>query len=139
MDKTSATPLFTIVQLDDATLADAWPVVRLTNADAVSDWWENEARALIDRGGGVLGARAANGTFHGIATYECVQRPRAGSMLAVDRLVTFELSRREPVKEALCEALHAIAAAYCCSSIAMPMPAKAYQQERTRRIYGADA
>jgi len=139
MDRTSAVPPFTIVQLDDETLADAWPVVRLTTAEAVADWWESEARALMDRGGGVLAARSANGSVHGIATYECVHRLRAGSMLAVDRLVTFELNRKQPVKEALCEALYAIAAAYCCSSIALPLPSKGYLQQRTRRIYGADA
>lgn len=132
-------PPFTIGQLEEDNLLDAWPVLRLASTDAVPDWWEHGARALIDRGGGVLAARAPNGSVHGIATYECVQRQRAGSMLAVDRLVTFELNRKQPIKEALCEALYAIAAAYCCSSIAMPMPAKGHIQQRTRQIYGADA
>lgn len=132
-------PPFTIDQLDDGNLLDAWPVLRLASSEAIPDWWEHEARALMDRGGGVLAARAPNGSVHGIATYECVHRQRAGSMLAVDRLVTFELNRKQPIKEALCEALYAIAAAYCCSSIAMPMPSKGYLQQRTRQIYGADA
>lgn len=132
-------PPFTIDQLDDRNFRDAWPVLRLASSEAIPDWWEHEACALLDRGGGVLAARAPNGLVHGIATYECVHRQGAGSMLAVDRLVTFELNRKQPLREALREALYAIAAAYCCSSIAMPMPAKGYLQMRTREIYGADA
>jgi hypothetical protein len=129
-------PAFTIEHLDEQKLLDAWPILRAAGAEPLPDWWENEARALLGRGGGVLAARAPDGSVHGIATYECVHRPRTGSVLAVDRLVTFELSRKEPVKEALGGALHMIASAFCCSAIALPLPAKGYLRQRTRQLYG---
>jgi hypothetical protein len=127
---------FIIEHLDDHRLLDAWPLLRSAAAESLPDWWVNEARALTDRGGGVLVARAPNDSVHGIATYECVHRPRAGSVLAVDRLVTIELSRKEPVKEALGGALHMIASAFCCSAIALPLPAKDYARQCASRMFG---
>lgn len=127
-------PAFTIEHLDEQKLLDAWPILRSAGTDPLPDWWENEARALMSRGGGVLAARAPDGAVHGGATYECVHRPRAGSVLAVDRLVTFELNRKEPVKEALGGALHMIASAFCCSAIALPLPAKGYLRQRASQM-----
>jgi hypothetical protein len=129
-------PVFIIEHLDERKLLDAWPLLRLAGSDPLPDWWGNEAVELMSRGGGVLAARAPDGSIHGIATYECVHRPRAGSMLAVDRLVTYELNRKEPVKDALCGALRRIAAAFRCSAVALPLPAKACLRQRTRQIYG---
>lgn len=129
-------PAFTIEHLDEQRLLDAWPVLRAADTDPLPEWWANEAMALMSRGGGVLAARAPDGSVHGVATYECVHRPRAGPVLAVDRLVTFELNRKEPVKEALGGALHMIASAFRCSAIALPLPAKGYVRQRTRQMYG---
>lgn len=129
-------PAFTIENLDESTLLDAWPLLRSTGAEAVPDWWENEGRALMGRGGGVLAARAPDRSVHGVATYECVNRGRGGPMLAVDRLVTLELNRKEPVKAELCHALRKMASAFRCSSIALPLPARGYLQHGTRYIYG---
>nr|NUR37334.1 hypothetical protein [Sphingomonas sp.] len=128
-------PAFTIEHLGEQTLLDAWPLLRSAGAEPLPDWWENEGLELMRRGGGVLAARAPDGAVYGIATYECVHRSHAGSVLAVDRLVTFELNRKEPVKEALGGALHMIASAFCCSSIALPLPAKGYVRHRARQIY----
>lgn len=116
--------IFTIEHLGEEMLLDAWPVLRSTGAEPIADWWTNEAHDLMRRGGGVLAARAPDGSVHGVATYECVHRMRAGSVLAVDRLVTFELNRKQPVRTALREALHLIAAAFSCSAVALPLPAK---------------
>jgi hypothetical protein len=132
-------PAFAIEHLDEQKLLDAWPLLRSTNAEPLPTWWENEALELMGRGGGVLAARAGDGCVHGVATYECVHRPRAGSVLAVDRLVTFELNRKEPVKRALCEALYVIAAAFCCSAVALPLPAKAFLRQRAAHIHGASS
>jgi hypothetical protein len=130
-------PAFAIEHLDESKLLDAWPILRAAGAEPLPDWWENEARELMGRGGGVLAARAPDGSVHGVASYECVHGPRTGSVLAVDRLVTFELNRKEPVKEALCGAIYTIAAAFCCSSVALPLPARGFLQQRARQIYGA--
>jgi len=129
-------PAFTIEHLDEQKLPDAWPLLRVADAEPLPDWWVNEARELMDRGGGVLAARAPDGSVHGVATYECVHRPRTGPVLAVDRLVTLELRRKEPVKDALGGALHMIGSAFCCAAIALPLPAKGYVRQRTRQIYG---
>lgn len=129
-------PAFIIEHLDTGKLLDVWPLLRVAGAELLPDWWENEARDLMRRGGGVLAARAPDGSVHGVATYECVHRPRTGSMLTVHRLVTFELNRKEPVKEALCDAIYKIAAAFHCSSVALPLPGKGILQQRARQIYG---
>lgn len=129
-------PSFAIEHLDEHSLLDAWPLLRSAGTEPLPDWWHTEARALLGRGGGVLAARTPDGSVHGVATYECVHRARAGAVLAVDRLVTFELNRKEPVKEALGGALHMMASAFCCSAIALPLPAKGYVRQRTRQIYG---
>ena len=117
-------PAFTIEHLDEEKLLDAWPLLRSRGSDPLPDWWTNEALELMGRGGGVLAARAPDGSVHGVATYECVHRPRRGPVLAVNRLVTFELNRKEPVKEALAGALHMIASTFRCSAIELPLPAK---------------
>lgn len=117
-------PAFTIEHLNRRKLHDAWPVLRSACADLLPHWWENEALTLMERGGGVLVARAPDGSVHGVATYQCVRWPRAGSVLAVDRLVTFELNRKEPVKAALCEAIHRIATAFSSTCVALPLSAK---------------
>jgi hypothetical protein len=129
-------PVFTIEHLDEHRLLDAWPILRSTGLEPLPDWWENEALELMGRGGGVLAARAVDGSVHGVATYECIHRPRAGCVLAVDRLVTFELNRKEPVKEALCEAIHRIASAFCCTCVALPLPTKGLLKQRMRQLFG---
>jgi hypothetical protein len=120
--------LFTIEHLEQSAILDAWPLLRSAGSEPLPDWWENEARALMGRGGGVLAARAPDGSVHGVATYECVHRQK-GSVLAVDRLVTLELNRKEPVKEALGGALHMIASAFCCSVIALPLLTKGHVRQ----------
>lgn len=120
-------------------MLDAWPVLHCTGSVLVAEWWEDEAHQLMNRGGGILAARAPDGSIHGVATYECVHRPRTGCVLAVGRLVTFELSRKQPAREALCDALHVIAGAFCCSAVAMPLPARAHLERRTKQMIYGDA
>jgi hypothetical protein len=127
-------PAFEVEHLSNERLQDAWPVLCLSGAEVLEQWWESEALDLIERGGGVLVARTADGSVHGIATYECVNRPRAGRTLVVDRLVTFELSRKAPAKRALCEVLSRIARVFCCSKIAWLLPASADGPLLARRI-----
>jgi hypothetical protein len=107
-------PHFTVEHLRDDQLAEAGPVLRLSSSEFMPEWWESEARALIGRGGGVLVARTLDGSIHGLATYEVVKQPHAGRVLSVPRLVSFELSRKQPAKCALTGALQRIAAAFEC-------------------------
>ena len=126
---------FTIEHLTSDQLAEAWPVVRMSNSHANADWWMSEAVALIDRGGGVIAARATDGTIHGVATYEIASKARIGRVLWVDLLISFELSRRAPARHALYEALELLAGAFDCRSIVLPLPSKDYLQHRKAR-YG---
>ena len=129
-------PQFAIEQLSEDQLPEAWPVVGMSHAHAKAAWWISEGAALIRRGGGVLAARAPDGTMHGIATYEVTRKARLGRVLAVDTLITFELSRRAPARHALCEALEMLATAFDCRSIVLPLPSKGHVQHRAKMLYG---
>lgn len=113
-------PILTIAHLDEEHLHDAWPILHAAGGEPQRLWWENEARALLGRGGGILAARAADGRVYGVATYECLHRG-GGSILAVNRLVTLELSRKQPARQALRGAIDEMASAFGCSSVALPV------------------
>lgn len=108
-------PRFTVEHLGNAQLDEAWPLVRMSGAHFEPDWWRTEAKQVIGRGGGVLAARAADGSIHGIATYE----PDADG-LAVARLLTFELNRTAPCRRSLSAALEILAVALDCDGVEFP-------------------
>lgn len=119
-------PPFNVTHLGRAELADAWPLIRaaapeLTNAD-----WCGFASRLIDEKGGVLGVRAADGQLHGVATYRRDEALRGGRTLRVDTILTFELQRDAPVRQALLDALGLLAQAFECTSLAIAMPSRGY-------------
>lgn len=130
-------PAFKIEHLSQLQLEEAWPVLCLGGVELLDDWWLREARELIERGGGVLVARAPDGTIHGVATYECVRRAGVGPVLAVERLVSFELSRKAPARNALHEALALIARAFSCSEIDLPLPSISRGRFPPGRIFSA--
>lgn len=127
---------FAIEHLSEGQLLDAWPVVRMCHSHVNGDWWVSEAAALIERGGGILAARAPDGTIHGVATYEVARKALLGRVLAVDTLITFELSRRAPARHALCDALELLASAFDCRGIVLPLPSKGQVQHRAKMLYG---
>lgn len=127
---------FAIELLSEDRLAEAWPVVCMSHSHANADWWISEGSALIGRGGGVLTARALDGTIHGVATYEVAKKGVLGRVLAVSTLVTFELSRRAPARHALCDALDLLGHAFDCRSVVLPVPSKGHVEHRARRLYG---
>ena len=115
-------PRFTVDHLVTKQLDEAWPLVRMAGAHVEPSWWRTEAEEVVSRGGGVLAARAADGSIHGIATYE----PDACG-LAVERLLTFELNRNAPCRQALCAALEILARARDCENVALPWSKQAYE------------
>jgi len=125
-----------IEHLSHEQLPEAWPVVRMSHSHANADWWVAEAAELIKRGGGVLAARAADGAIHGVCTYEVARKALLGRVLAVDTLITFELSRRAPARHALYEALELLASAFACRSIILPLPSTGHVNHRTKALYG---
>ena len=110
----------TIEKLDNGRLTDAWPLLRIAGAHPNVDWWINEASSVIQRGGGILAARAASGAIHGIATYELTKRFARGSMLEIRTLFTLELSSRAPAKAMLRNSLYSLAAAMYCDGLVFP-------------------
>jgi hypothetical protein len=112
-----ATAHISIERLSEERVQEAWPVLLMSRAVLTPDWWQNEARALIRRGGGVLVARAIDGSIHGLATYECVEPPRCRRLLAVERLVTVELNRTQPTRAALRDCLEVMAMEKGCASL----------------------
>ena len=108
-------PRFTVEHLGSGQLDEAWPLVRMSGSHFEPDWWRTEAEEVIGRGGGVLVARVADGSIHGLATYE----PDAGG-LAVERLLTFELNRTAPCRRALSAALDVLAVALGCNRVEFP-------------------
>ena len=108
----------------------------MSHSHASAEWWLTEAAALIERGGGILAARAPDGSVHGVATYEVARKGLLGRVLAVDTLITFELSRRAPARHALHEALELLANAFDCRSVVVPLPSRGHVQHRAKRLYG---
>ena len=129
-------PHFTVEHLREEQLAEAGAFLQLAGAGSVPEWWKNEARALMGRGGGVLVARTIDGSVHGLATYEVAKRRHTGRVLAVARLVSFELSGKQPAKNALINALDLISAAFECFAVALPLPAKGYVRDLSNRMNG---
>lgn len=115
---------FTIEHLPEDQLAEAAALVRMAIGNCNPEWWEAGVRELISRGGGVLAARAGDRSVHGVATYEVIKRRHTGPVLAVETLASFDLSRKQPAKQALVKALDLISAAFGCRAIALPLPAK---------------
>lgn len=115
-------PRFTVEHLGNAQLDEAWPLVRMSGAHFEPEWWRTEAETIVGRSGGVLVARAADGSIHGVATYQ----PDANG-LAVERLLTFELNRTAPCRRALSAALEILAVALDCHGVDFPVsPARRY-------------
>ena len=115
-------PDFTIQQLTREQLASAWPLVRARGAIIDLDRWLDAGRRLAANGGGILAVATAEGALHGVATYEPVEEVPVGRVLRVDTLVTFELSRRSPVRNALCAALAEFANRLQCDAITVALP-----------------
>lgn len=127
---------FTIEHLSPDRLFEAWPVACMSRSHANADWWICAAAALIERGGGILAVRGPDGTIHGVATYEVARRAHVGRVLAVDMLTTFELSRRAPARQAICEALELLGHAFDCRRVILPLPSRGRVQHGAKIHHG---
>ena len=129
-------PELDIIELDQDELTLAWPLVRTSCPQLKPDRWQALAEALIDRGGGVLGVAAPDRALHGVATYETIDKPRFGRVLQVDTLVTFELTRRAPARQALVGALKQISDERGCTATLISAPKRprprTYRSQRPR-------
>lgn len=119
-------PELTVRRLGESELELAWPLLRGRSGETSPGGWRRFAERLLRRGGGVVGIAAEDGLLHGIATFEPVTRARSGRVLQVDNLVTFELSRKAPVRNALCAALADFARALQCEAVSVAHPNRGF-------------
>ena len=124
---------FTVQQLTREQLASAWPLVRAGGAILDLDRWLEAGRRLLGNGGGILAVATGEGALHGVATYETVEEVAAGKVLQVDTFVTFELSRRAPVRAVLCDALERLGAALGCDAVSVSADNRGFLAEMRER------
>jgi len=116
-------PQIKVEDLKIEKLGDAWAIVRSSGFYGNEDWWIAEGTDLIADRGGVLAARAGDGRLHGVATFQVPGRPN-NDTLVVRMLLTFELSRSAPARNALLNSLKRIATKLECTHILLPIPGK---------------
>ena len=104
-------------------LGESLELVRSSGSYANEDWWIAEAVDLIKDGGGVLAARASDGKLHGVATFQAPRRPTEET-LVVPILVTFELRRSAPARNALLHSLKRVATKLNCTHMLLPLSGK---------------
>ena len=130
---------FTVADLSREELASAWPLVRTVAPEADLDQWESFAAGLLDRGGGIIAVSGEDEVILGVATYEAADKLRLGRVLQVEVLVTFELTRRAPVRLVLCNALDRIAPLLGCKAVAVTAPGRTYVSYVSSRMQSAAA
>jgi len=116
-------PQMRVEDLKTEKLSEAWAIVRSSGFYGNEDWWIAEGTDLIRDRGGVLAARARDGRLHGVATFEVPRRPN-NDTLVVRMLLTFELSRSAPARNALLNSLKRIATKLECTHILLPLSGK---------------
>jgi hypothetical protein len=112
-------------------LSEAWALARSSGSYANEDWWIAESADLIAGGGGILAARAADGRLHGVATFQGPRRPNEET-LVVPMLVTFELSRSAPARNALLNSLKRVATKLECTHVLLPLSGKHELRQEVR-------
>lgn len=126
---------FTIEHLTHERLMDAWPIIQASGVQPHINWWLNDAAQLLDESGGVLAARAPDGIVYGVAIYRLARDPRFGRILSVESIVAFELSRRAPVRQALCDALDELSSTLECNGIGMAERLSGAPQQRLAKPF----
>ena len=130
---------FTVQQLTRDQLPSAWPLVRAAGEILDLGRWVESGRKLMNKGGGILAVLTAEGAIHGVATFEPVEEVPRGKVLVVDTFATFELSRRAPVRAALCDALERLGAMLGCDAVAVSAQNRGFLAELEKRGQAASA
>ena len=130
---------FKVADLGSQELASAWPLVRSVAPEADLEQWESFGAALLERGGGIVTVSGEDEVILGVATYEPADKLRLGKVLQVEVLVTFELTRRAPVRLVLCDALDRIAPLLGCEAVAVTAPGRTYVSYVTSKMEPAAA
>jgi hypothetical protein len=112
--------------LDLGQIRQAWPLVRMAAPDVTLEQSDRYARALLERGGGLIGVFAGDSTLHGLATYVLDDDLRHGRTLRTDNIITFELNRSAPARHTLLEALCLIGEGFGCTAVVLTMSNRGY-------------
>ena len=115
-------PDLRIRQLYRDDIERAWPLARSKSQFSSLSGWKRFAHDLVERGGGVIAVSAEDGCLHGIATYEPITQKDVDRVLEVETMVAFELSRRAPIRHALCDALIGFARLFDCGVVRVTLP-----------------
>lgn len=129
-------PNFTVSLLSGAQIREAWPLIRMAAPEVPLERWEDYARSLLERGGGLLGLFAGDATLHGAATFLPEDDLRHGRALRVDNIVTFELNRSAPARRVMCEALDLIAEGFGCAAVILTMGSRGYADPASPKAEG---
>ena len=118
-------PLYSVVDMGENTLESAYPLVRMMAPEVSLAQWLDYARAALLRGG-LLGLYGPDGGLFGFLAWRKETTLRRGTVLHVDKFVTFELSRTGDGRRALCEAAEALAQRENCSAIDLRLAGRGY-------------
>lgn len=122
-------PELSVSQLGLGQVDEALPLALMAAPRLDPDDWHDRASRLIARSGGLIGVYAPDSRLHGIAAYRPDCSLRLGRTLRVELMVSFELSRRAPVRTALVGALELIAEAMGCETLSIEMDHSAFGPE----------
>ena len=127
--------IFSVVDMDENKVSAVYPLVRTAFPDVSPQQWLDYARMARMRGG-LLGLRGPQGTLYGFLTYRIEESLRLGRIFAVDHLLTFELNRAAPGRQALCEAAEALARNRGCKAIELRQGSRGYAVDASAKARG---
>lgn len=128
-------PDFTVSQIGEAQLPDAYPLVRAFAPQVSYERWMEYARTTQESGG-ILGLFGADDNLFGLLTYRHAGTLQHGCVMLVDNFVTFELSRAAPGRRALCEAAEALARERGCAAVELIIGSRGYADGASTKAQG---
>lgn len=115
-------PRFTVAELEEDRLGQAYSLVRAISPGTTLDGWLHYAETQKQRGG-ILGLFGSEWALFGMLTYRLEHTLRAGLILRVDDFVAFELSSAAAALGMLSAAAEALARDLGCSALEVRLQA----------------
>jgi hypothetical protein len=128
-------PLYSVVDIGENALDSVYPLVRTMAPEVSLEQWLDYAR-MAQRRGGLLGLFGPDGALFGFLAWRKETTLRRGTVLHVDKFVTFELSRAGDGRRALCEAAEALARREKCSAIDLRLGSRGYAGDAADKADG---
>lgn len=128
-------PLYSVVDIGENALESLYPLVRMTAPEVSLEQWLDYARTARSRGG-LFGLFGPDGSLFGFLAWRKESTLRRGTVLHVDKFVTFELSRAGDGRRALYEAAEALAIRENCTAIDLRLAGRGYADLATSKADG---